>query len=532
MQDATQCTRSSPARRATAGGSLCELSASEMARRVASGENSALELVEAHIARIESVNPVLNAVVVKRYDAARDEARTADRRRASGETLPPLAGVPVTVKECLDLNDTASTFGLPMRARVIAREDELHVARLREAGAIVLGKTNVAQLLLFVETDNPLYGRTNNPWNVNRTCGGSSGGEGAIIATGGSALGLGTDVGGSCRYPANFCGIAGFKPTTGRCGDHGRFSISYGQQVIPSQVGVLARSIDDIALGLEVINGGKNPAVEPPMPLSDYRGVDVQKLRVGVYSEDGIMRSSPAVRRAVSEAAACLNDAGAEVVEWTPPGIAEAFHLFYAIFSADGAELLKETIGRDPIHRSLKPILMLGGRSPRTLAVLVRLLRLIGQPSLAAVTSNFGHTSAADYWRLTEQLLDYRLRFARAMRDAEGGPLDLILGPACALPPFLHGATKDIGLAGAHTLLYNVLGYPCGVVPVTRVKAGEESERQRSLDIVEKVARSCELGSAGLPVGVQIAARPWREHQALAALAIVSRDHGLARVEV
>ena len=188
-------------------------SAQELARLIASGEISAREVVDAHIERIEAINPKLNAVVVERFDAARREAASVDGKRAVRDKLPPLAGVPITVKECLDLAGTPSTFGITSRANTIASADEQHVARLRAAGAIVLGKTNDSQLLITIECDNPVYGRSNNPWNPDRTCGGSSGGEGAIIAAGGSALGLGTDIGGSSRYPAAFCGIIGFKPT-------------------------------------------------------------------------------------------------------------------------------------------------------------------------------------------------------------------------------------------------------------------------------------------------------------------------------
>src|ERR1051325_10486293 len=183
-----------------------QFSATALAERIAKGELSAVEVVEAHIARIEQVNAQLNAVVVKRYDAARAEAKAADRRRAAGEPLGPLHGVPITVKECLDVVGTPSTFGFASRAKDLATADEIHVARLRNAGAIVLGKTNVAQLLLFFESDNPVYGPTNNPWNLERTPGGSSGGEAAIIAAGGSALGIGTDLGGSIRVPAALCG--------------------------------------------------------------------------------------------------------------------------------------------------------------------------------------------------------------------------------------------------------------------------------------------------------------------------------------
>ena len=146
----------------------------------------------------------------------------------------------------------------------------------------MLFRSNVSQLLLFSESDNPVYGRTNNPWNLARTSGGSSGGQAAIIAAGGSPLGLGTDIGGSLRYPAAFCGIASFKPTAGRTPDPGRYSVPIGQRAVVSQVGVLARRVEDIALGLEIINGGRNPNVEPPMPLGDPATVDVTQLRAEI----------------------------------------------------------------------------------------------------------------------------------------------------------------------------------------------------------------------------------------------------------
>src|SRR5579872_7192317 len=216
---------------------LTSQSATELAAMIARGDISSLEAVEAHIERIERVNPALNAVVVKRYDAARAEARQADERLARGEVLGPLHGVPITIKESLELVDTPSTFGLQSRANILSRQDDLYVARMRKAGAIILGKTNVAQLLYYIESDNPVYGRTNNPWNLDRTPGGSSGGQAAIIAAGGSPMGLGTDLGGSIRVPATFCGIAGLKPTAGRMPDTPSFGLMAGQRAIVSQVG-------------------------------------------------------------------------------------------------------------------------------------------------------------------------------------------------------------------------------------------------------------------------------------------------------
>src|SRR5262249_48159044 len=183
-----------------------------LAERIARGELRALDVVDAHVARIEEVNSRINAVVWTRYDEARAEAREIDRRRAEGRPLGPLAGVPITVKECLDFAGSPSTFGVPARRAHRAERDDEYVGRLRSAGAIVLGKTNAAQCLLFLETDNPLYGRCNHPADPERSPGGSSGGQAAIIAAGGSPLGLGTDIGGAAPGPPPLCRRAGRPP--------------------------------------------------------------------------------------------------------------------------------------------------------------------------------------------------------------------------------------------------------------------------------------------------------------------------------
>ncbi|MEP6972694.1 MAG: amidase family protein [Actinomycetota bacterium] len=192
---------------------IAGLSASVLAQEIADGRMSVVEVVEAHITRIEAVDPRLNAVVVPMFDDARRRAQEADRLPT--ELRGRLHGVPITVKECFDVTGTPSTAGLTARSRHRAKTDAPLIASVRQAGGILLGKTNVSQLLMYVETDNPVYGRTNNPHDADRSPGGSSGGEAAIIAAGGSALGLGTDVGGSVRVPAHGCGIHAFKPTPG-----------------------------------------------------------------------------------------------------------------------------------------------------------------------------------------------------------------------------------------------------------------------------------------------------------------------------
>lgn len=498
---------------------LTSLSATELAAMIARRAVSSVEAVEAHIERIERVNPKLNAVVVKRYEAALAEARQADERLARGEPVGPLHGVPITIKETLDLVDTPSTFGLQSRASIPATQDDVYVERIRKAGAIILGKTNVAQLLLYIESDNPVYGRTNNPWNLDRSPGGSSGGQAAIIAAGGSPLGLGTDIGGSIRAPSTFSGIAGLKPTAGRTPDAGLYSVHIGERAIVSQVGVLARKVADVALGIEILNGGRNPDVEPPMPLGDPATVDISRLRVACYTDDGTFQVAPAVRRAVLEAADILKDRGAQVTAWSPPNVGHAVDLFYGLLTADGGRSVNHTLGRDKRDPRIATIALFAQRSRLTLSIIGSLLKGVGQPSLAGLLRNFGHRDTLHYWQLVEEQMAYQQQFMHALDHDDGGPFDLILCPACALPAFTHGSSRDLGLAGGYTALYNVLGYPTGIVPLTRVRSEEEVGRTTtSRDMVEKAARKVELGSAGLPVGVQVVARPWREHVALAAM--------------
>lgn len=501
------------------------LSATDLARRIAGGEVSSHEVVKAHIERIEAVNGALNAVVVPRFEQALREAREADVKRLRGEHLPPLHGVPVTIKECLDLTGTPSTFGLPSRASHRAAQDNSHVAQLRSKGAIILGKTNVAQCLLYYESDNPVYGRSNNPWDKTRTPGGSSGGEGAIIAAGGSPLGLGTDIGGSVRIPAAFCGITSLKPTSGRLPDMGRLSVPLGQRAIPSQIGVLARHVEDVALALRLLNEG---VTSPPVALGNYLTVDLHNLRIGYYTQDSCFEAGDAAGRAVLQAVNLLREAGARMVEFRPPEVPLALQLFLSIFSADGGAGLKQMLGRDKRTPQMRTLLMAVSRSRPTLALMRQMLRLAGQEGMATGLKAFGRHDTHHYWQLVEAQLDYQERFAAALNGSRSDPIDVLIGPPSALPAFTHGASRDLMTAGAYCPLYNLLGYPAGVVPLTRVREKEQNNRVPSSDRIMTLARKVEQNSAGLPVGVQVIARPWQEHVALAvmrALEMTARNH-------
>lgn len=491
-----------------------KLPAAELAAAIAKREISSLEAVEACIARLQAVQPALNAVVAERYEQARAEAREADRRLAVGDPAGPLHGLPVTIKESLDVTGLPSTGGFTSRAGHRAEADEPHVARWRAAGAIVLAKTNVAQGLAYIETDNPLYGRTNNPWDLSRTPGGSSGGEAAVIAAGASPLGLGTDIGGSVRNPAAFCGIAGLNPTAGRMPDEGTLSFHRGQRVVPSQVGVLGREVADVALGVRVAESPDGPA-----PLGDPGSVDLTGLRVGYYTSDLTFPAIATAGRAVTGAAEALRAAGATVQEWTPPDPQEANALHIALIGADEAGGIRKLLGDGPADPRLAQFLQMLAMPPAEVAAIQEALRASGEELGAAALEVFRFDrSVAGHLAVCEAVIGYRERWRAAM--AQDG-ISVILCPASPLPALTHGATLDFGVMGATTVLYNVLGLPAGVVPWTRVAPDEGAPPLPGESDFVRRFREVVSGSAGLPMGVQVVARPWRDHEALAAMAVI-----------
>jgi fatty acid amide hydrolase len=491
-------------------------SATDLAHSIARGEISSVEAVDAHIARIEAVNPAINAVVYKRYDEARAEARAADEKRARGESLGALHGVPVTIKDSQDVAGTPATYGLPSRAGDRAERDGKHVHTWREAGAVVIAKTNLSQLMIYIESDNPLFGRTNNPWNLTRSCGGSSGGEGAIVAAGGSPLGLGGDIGGSLRVPAAFNGIASFKGTTGRTNDTSRLTVYKGQRAVLSQEGPLARTVADLELGLRLMDGANDPYAVPR--LRDPQTIDVASLRVGFYERAGAFAASPALGRAAREAAEALGERGAHVVAFEPPQVDEVMDIFFGIFSADRARGAIVELANDPRDPRVDELIAIASKPRAFIALISRILALTGQAGLLRMVRNYGFGDTRHFWKLCEALETYKTLFAKAMEKAPGGPLDLILCPPVGLAAVTHGATADVSTAGAYAPLYNLVGYPAGTLPWTKVRAGEEHGRVRSRDRVERGAYDSETASSGMPICVQVVGRPWREEVVFAAM--------------
>lgn len=409
---------------------LTYVSATTLARRIREHEVSSEEVVDAYLRRIEAVNPRLNALVAPSAERALAEARAADAALARGELAGPLHGVPFTVKDWIDAVGLPCTGGELRYKDRMPHRDATVVARMRDAGAILLGKTNVT-------VENEVYGRTNNPYNLAYSPRGSSSGEAALIAAGGSPLGLGSDSGGSIRRPAHACGIAGLKPTTGH------FPFISALNDPRTTIGPLARYVEDLALALPILSGPDwRDAGVIPMPLEDWRAVDLAALRVAFYTHHGDAEPTPETAETCRRAAGAQTGVCARVEETVPPRVEEAYGLTRAYWQRPESQSADEWVPD-------------------------------GAAELASEAVE-AHLFAWDRFRRT--LIAF-------MADH-----DVILTPAAERPAVPHG-TDEGGIP--YTLTYSLTGYPCVVV-------------------------RCGTSPEGLPIGVQVVARPWRDGIALA----------------
>ena len=449
-------------------------SAKSIARAIQSKDLSAAEAVEVHLRRIDEVNPKLNAVVMLAGDRAMAEARRADEALARGESLGAFHGVPITIKDSHDTEGIISTGGTLGRKDFVPDADAVAVARMRAAGAIVLGKTNTPELTLSFETDNLVYGQTNNPYGLDRTPGGSSGGAGAIIAAGGSAIDLGTDTGGSIRVPSAFCGLAGLKPTSGRVPRTGHI-VPWGLGGMDSltTIGPMARYVEDLWPGFSTIAGpdGVDPFIHP-VPLGDPASVDVAGLRVAYYVDNGTITPTAQVEAAVRSAVEAISDAGADVTDDLPVAITENVGAnITSILVADGGAGVRRLVdkaGTKQVHPRMERFL------------------------------NADPISTAEYTALLEGMDAFRSQMLSFMEN-----YDAILSPVRPWPALPHGETltSEASPANFYTSVYNTTGWPGAVV-----RAGTSPE--------------------GLPISVQLMTRPWREDVAVALASVLESALG------
>ncbi|MFW6088082.1 MAG: amidase, partial [Myxococcota bacterium] len=342
----------------------------QLAASIRRGEVTSREVVEAHVERLEQVNPTINAVVVERLDEARADADAADRRRADEgpDDLPPFHGVPCTIKECFALTGMPNTSGLVARKGMVATEDAPTVARLRASGAIPLGVTNTSELCMWMESDNRVYGRTNNPYDPTRIVGGSSGGEGAAIGSGLSPFGIGSDIGGSIRMPAFFNGVFGHKPSMGLVPNEGQYPMAQNEALRLLATGPLCRRAEDLWPLLRVLAG---PDGDSRLAARDPGSVDLSGMRVLAVEGDGRIPVSEDMKAAQRRAASHLERLGADVRYEKVHGLKFALEMWAAVMHEAADTTFAELLGNGrPVRTGWELLRWVARRSNHTLPAL------------------------------------------------------------------------------------------------------------------------------------------------------------------
>ena len=447
---------------------LTRMPAHELAGRIRAREVSPVEAAEAYLRRVEGVNPALNAVVTLAPDAL-ERAREAEAAVVGGGTLGALHGVPLTVKDTVDVRALRATCGSRVRAEYVAEEDAPAVARLRAAGAVILGKTNCPEFALDYTSENPVFGRTNNPHDLERTPGGSSGGCAAAVAACMTAGSLGSDLAGSIRIPAHFCGVAGLKPTAGRVPGGGQLPPASGLHSLGATLGPLARAVEDLRLFYGVLSG------------ESASRETLKGTRAAFYVDDGSTAVTGDTHEAVRRAARALTDAGLEVSEEVPPGVGRATELWLSLFEYATQRFVRNVYaGRE-------------GEAGRAARVILERAGRWGEPPLEKVLAAWEERD-----RARQTLLVWMER------------TPLFVAPVGAVPAFRHEEFGRVefegrGVSTFHAFSYshaaNVFNLPAVCVPAGRT-------------------------AAGLPVGVQVVGRPHEEWRVLAAAEAIEEALG------
>jgi Asp-tRNA(Asn)/Glu-tRNA(Gln) amidotransferase A subunit family amidase len=456
-------------------GTIAEIAAGIRAKKC-----SPMEVVDAHLERIAALHPKLNAFVHLDREGARKQARAAEAALMRGDGVGPLHGVPLTIKSCIDAAGWPIPAGSVLRKDYVAQSDAPLVARLRAAGAILLGNTNTPEYLMAYETDNLLSGKTSNPWNLERSAGGSSGGEGAAIAAGCSAGGVGSDGGGSIRVPAHFCGICGLKPTPGRIPATGHFPDGGGAFGWIGVVGPMARTVADVGALFEVMVGpDPGDALSAPVPVRAVSEKDVRGLRVGVLESDALGQAMPETTVAVERAAKLLGEQGFKVATKRLNGLERAIQLWWYFFGPVIGHLIRD--GAVGLEESLSPML----REYVALAT-------------AEISMEF-----ETFLMACGERDSLRAAILRQMEE-----VTILLSPVSSGPAFRHGEgnwrsgeKENYRDTMRFSQWLNLTGFPGVAVPMG-------------------------MSRGGLPIGIQVIGRPYEEELVLTVAEAIERGRG------
>lgn len=467
---------------------IFEASATELARDIREGRVASLEVVAGHIEQIRCVNPVINAVVEDRFEEALKEAALADEvtRASPANALPPFHGVPCTIKEVFALPGFRQTAGVVSRRDHVASEEAPTVARLRQAGAIVMGTTNVSELCMWMETTNKIYGRTRNPYNPNHIVGGSSGGEGAIVGAGASPFGLGSDIGGSIRMPAFFNGVFGHKPTGGLVPGTGQFPPAENAALRYLTTGPIARRSEDLMPLLRVLAGpdGRDEGCYE-RALGDPQDVDLSEIRVVDVRGNGFRRVSSELDAVQEKAARALADVGADVHRAHIGSLRRSLDMWAAMMSEAADTSFAEHLWGDARRTAREFGRLVVGRSDHT---------------FPAVALTLVERGASAFPRRTHRMVEQGRALADEIEDLLGDQ-GVMLYPSYTSVAPKHNVPLFPPVNWVYTAVFNI-----AEMPVTQVPLG--------------------LNADGLPLGVQVVGSRGQDHVTIAVAQELERIFG------
>jgi amidase len=476
----------------------------------------------------EQVNCLTEVFIDEALEVAKLRDAEVQQHRQAGtlDQLPLLHGVPMSIKDNMNIQGYDSSIGFSTLIHQPAEHDSTLVALLKQLGAVIYCKTNVPQTMLVFECANPVFGITSNPHNHDLVPGGSSGGEAALIAAGGSILGVGNDIGGSLRIPAHFCGISALKPSTSRLPYYGNRNVFYGMNAINIAVGPMANRVEDLAYFTKAVLSTQPWRIDPTVVPLPWQDVTLKsRLRIGYHVDNGFMPASPACQRAVLHVVQKLKEAGHDVFEFHPPNVGEAMRLYMAALSADGGVNIKKSLGGDPQEASVKQLVLASQMWSPVRFILELVTRVVlGARVENLLINNVRSRSVEEYWEVVHDRDLFRKQFLDAWNamQVDGEDMDFVVCPAFGVPAVEHDKSITASAAGGYTVLYNVLDYPAGVIPVDKVRStdvceGSWSGKPGPLEFSEaEVHKAYNVDKmVGAPVGVQLVARHLEEEQLL-----------------
>jgi amidase len=499
-------------------------SALHLLEKMRSGSISSEVVTRAFCHRAAIAHQLTNCLTEMWFEEAIAYAKKLDEEEAQGKLRGKFHGLPISLKDQHKVSGQIASIGyFAWATNPVEEGDESDmVVHLRNLGAVFYCKTNVPQSLMAWDSNNPLFDRVVNPFNSNLIPGGSSGGEGALIALRGSILGIGSDIGGSIRVPANFCGIAGFKPTTKRLPGNNCVATGKGQILVGATLGPMGHSVDDLETlyqcVLELEPWEMDPITTVPVV---FRQVQLKKkMKIGYYDSLDCLKAQPPVRRAVQMVVDELKRAGHEVVAYTPPEPIEALHLLFQAFTQDGGADIKSVLSQtgEPYTPAIADTFRVAGIPKAARSILARALRLVtGDDLIPGIFNVLGPFTGPEIDQLNNKVDDYRRRFYQDWKERE---FDFVLCPVnpCVAPP--HDAISEVVQAFLYTGIWNLVDYPAGVLPVTFVGDEAPYGTETMVNAVDKAIRKWWEQNVdeykGVPVGVQIVTSRWKDEECLA----------------